>query len=161
MPRVRRRRISKLFVANRGEIACRVIRAAREMGMRSVAAFSDADTGSLPVRMADEVAYIGPADPIRSYLNQDLIIKTARKMRCNAIHPGYGFLSENAGFAERSRKAGLIFVGPTPRNIREMGDKTVSKRLALEAGIPVTPGALSPISTIEDLREIGVHLGYP
>jgi len=161
MPRVRRRRIRKLLVANRGEIACRVLRAAREMGIRTVAAFSDPDSGGLPVRMADEVAHIGPADPLKSYLNEEAIIRTARRMGCNAIHPGYGFLAENARFAENCLKNGQIFIGPTPRNIRDMGDKTFAKRLAVEAGIPVIPGLLSPIESTDDARTIAEDIGYP
>jgi len=161
MPRVRRRRIRKIFIANRGEIACRVIRAAREMGIRTVAAVSEADTGSLQARMADEVAQIGPSDPPASYLNEEVIIRAARRMGCDSIHPGYGFLSENASFAERCTRAGLIFIGPTAKNIRDMGDKTTAKRLASEAGIPVIPGVLSPIRTIEEAREIADEIGYP
>lgn len=161
MPRVRRRRIRKLLVANRGEIACRIVRAAREMGIRTVAVFSDPDAGGLPVRMADEVAYIGPADPRKSYLNQDAIIRAARETRCNAIHPGYGFLSENASFAERCRRSKLIFIGPTPENIRRMGDKTFAKRLAVEAGIPVIPGTPGVIGSVDEAGEIAEELGYP
>jgi acetyl-CoA carboxylase biotin carboxylase subunit len=161
MPRVRRVAIRKLFVANRGEIACRILRAARELDIRTVVGFSDADAGSLPVRMADEVVRLGPPDPAKSYLDQALIIKTAKSMGCNAIHPGYGFLAENAAFAERCRKSGLIFVGPTPKNIRDMGDKTVAKRLALEAGIPVVPGNLEPIESLLDAQTIADEFGYP
>jgi len=161
MPRVRRRRINKLFVANRGEISCRIIRTAREMGIRTVAAYSDADTGSLPIRMCDEVAHIGPADPLKSYLNQDGIIKAAKKSKCDAVHPGYGFLSENAKFAEACQKAGLVFIGPTPANIRELGDKTVAKRMAVEAGVPVIPGTLTPVSGLEDAFSTADEIGYP
>ncbi len=161
MPRLRRLKIRKLFIANRGEIACRIVRAARELGIFTVQAFSDADAGSLPVRMCDEVAHIGPADPLKSYLNADVIIKTAKKMGCNAIHPGYGFLAENASFAEKCARAGILFVGPTPKNIREMGDKTVAKRLAIEAGIPVIPGTMSAIRNVDDARSIGTEMGYP
>ncbi len=161
MPRIRRRKITKLFLANRGEIACRVIRAAREMGYRTVAAFSDPDSGSLPVGMADEVAHIGPADAAGSYLNQDLLITTAKKMRCNAIHPGYGFLSENAGFAERCGKAGLIFIGPTPKNIRDMGDKTLAKWLAVETGIPAIPGSPGPLESLDEAKTLAAEVGYP
>jgi acetyl-CoA carboxylase biotin carboxylase subunit len=161
MPRVRRRRIQKLLVANRGEIACRIVRAAREMGIPTVAVYSDPDAGGLPVRLANEVVYIGPADPAKSYLNQDAIIKAAKDTRCNAIHPGYGFLAENASFAEKCRRSRLIFIGPTADNIRKMGDKTFSKRLALEAGIPVIPGTLGTIDSPEEAREIADEFGYP
>jgi len=161
MPRVRRRRINKLFVANRGEISCRIIRTAREMGIRTVAVYSDADTGSLPLRMSNEVVHIGPADPRKSYLNQDVLIKAAKKMKCNAVHPGYGFLSENAQFAEKCRKAGLIFIGPTPANIRELGDKTTAKRMAAQSGVPVIPGTLTPVTELEDVIRVAEELGYP
>jgi len=130
------------------------------MGIRTVAAFSDADAGSLPVRMANEVAYIGHSDPRRSYLNAELIVKTAKEKRCNAIHPGYGFLSENAEFASLCERARLIFIGSTAKNIREMGDKTYAKRLAVEAGIPVIPGSDSPVKSLDEavrwIEEIGL-----
>ena len=161
MPRFPRRKINKLFVANRGEIACQIIRTAREMGIRTVAAFSDADVGSLPARMAEEVAYIGPANPIESYLNQDEIIKAARRLRCNAVHPGYGFLAENAEFAEKCRRARLIFIGPTPQNIRDLGNKTVAKKMAFEAGVPVIPGSLEPINSYETAKAIARDIGFP
>ncbi len=161
MPRFPRRKITKLFVANRGEIACQIIRIAREMGIRTVVAFSDADKGSLQVRLADEVVSIGPADPLLSYLNQDSIIKNARRMKCDAIHPGYGFLAENADFAEKCRKAKIIYVGPTPENIRNLGDKTVAKRIAVEAGIPVIPGSLDPVDSLNEIRSIADNLGFP
>jgi len=161
MPRVRRRRISKLFIANRGEISCRIIRTAREMGIRTVAAYSDPDTGSLPMRMCDEVAHIGPADPAKSYLNGSNIIKIAKKMKCNAVHPGYGFLSENAGFAEACNKAGLIFIGPTPANIRELGDKTIAKKMAVDSDVPVIPGTIAPVNTLDDVYRLSGEIGYP
>ncbi len=161
MPRVRRRKIRKIFIPNRGEISCRIIRAARELGYATVAAYSDADAGSLPVRMANEVVHIGPADPQKSYLNQELLVKTAKRMKCNAIHPGYGFLAENPEFAERCEKSGLIFIGPTPKNIRDMGDKTVAKKLAIEAEIPVIPGSPEPLESAEQARELAGSIGYP
>lgn len=161
MPRVTRRKIIKLLVANRGEIACRIIRAARELGIRTVAVYSDADAGSLPVRMADEVVNIGSAEPAESYLNQKVIIDAARRTGCNAIHPGYGFLSENEQFAQQCRNAGLIFIGPTPRNIHDMGDKTIAKRIAYELGIPVIPGSGGLLESPARAFEVAGKIGYP
>jgi len=161
MALARRRRIKKLFIANRGEIACRIIRAAREMGIPTVAAFSDADAGSLAVRMAEEVAHLGPTDPLKSYLDQDSIIRIAKENKCNAIHPGYGFLAENATFVDKCQKAKLIFVGPTSKNIRELGDKTLAKKIAIKADVPVIPGTAEPVTSIEEAKQFADEAGYP
>ncbi|MEK9707488.1 MAG: biotin carboxylase N-terminal domain-containing protein, partial [Alphaproteobacteria bacterium] len=126
---------SKILVANRGEIACRVIRTARQMGILTVAVYSDADAGSLPVRMADEAVHIGPSAAAESYLLADKILDAIRATGAQAVHPGYGFLSENAEFARRLDKEGIAFIGPPPNAIAAMGDKIESKKLANDAGV--------------------------
>ncbi|NBS03248.1 MAG: 3-methylcrotonyl-CoA carboxylase, partial [Rhizobiales bacterium] len=132
--------ITSLLIANRGEIACRIIRTARAMGIRTVAVCSEADRKALFVRMADQVVEIGPAPARDSYLCGDKIIAAALSSGAEAIHPGYGFLSENADFAEAVVKAGLIFVGPPASSIRAMGLKDAAKALVEKAGVPVVPG---------------------
>ncbi|HTM96774.1 MAG TPA: biotin carboxylase N-terminal domain-containing protein, partial [Croceibacterium sp.] len=132
--------IRSLLIANRGEIACRVIRTARAMGIRTVAVFSDADRNALHVRQADEAVHIGPSPAAESYLRGDRIIEAARASGAEAIHPGYGFLSENADFAQAVIEAGLVWVGPRPDSIRAMGLKDAAKKLMIDAGVPVTPG---------------------
>ncbi|HSB13627.1 MAG TPA: biotin carboxylase N-terminal domain-containing protein, partial [Bryobacteraceae bacterium] len=134
----------KVLVANRGEIAVRVIRALRELRIASVAVYSDADRASLHVRMADEAVHIGPAPSAESYLRIDRILDAARTRGAEAIHPGYGFLSENADFAAACEDAGITFIGPSSGAIRAMGSKTASRRLALEAGVAPVPGTTSP-----------------
>lgn len=132
---------NRILVANRGEIACRVMRAARSLGYSPVAVHSEADAGALHVAMADEAVCIGPARPQQSYLDQDAVLSAARSLGAVAVHPGYGFLSENAEFARRCVDAGMVFVGPDPASITEMGDKARARRLAQNAGVPVVPGA--------------------
>ena len=132
--------MKSLLIANRGEIACRVIRTARRLGIRTVAVYSDADAKALHVRMADEAVHIGPSPARESYLVGDKIIEAAKATGAEAIHPGYGFLSENADFAQAVIDAGLIWVGPKPASIRAMGLKDAAKKLMAEAGVPVTPG---------------------
>jgi len=131
---------NKIFIANRGEIACRVIRACREMGIRSVAAYSDADARALHTRMADEAAHVGASAPRESYLNIQRVIGAAKQTGCQAIHPGYGFLSENAHFAQAVAEAGLVFIGPPASAIRAMGSKTAAREMMQNAGVPVVPG---------------------
>lgn len=153
--------ITSLLIANRGEIACRVIRTARRLGIRTVAVYSDADANALHVRMADEAVHIGPSPARESYLCGDRIIDAAKERGAQAIHPGYGFLSENADFAEAVIGAGLIWVGPRPDSIRAMGLKDAAKKLMAEAGVPVTPGYLGEDQDEERLKEEADLVGYP
>src|SRR5882762_4968801 len=142
----------KVLIANRGEIAVRIIRALREMGIRSVAVYSDADRLSPYVRMADEAVHIGPAPSSESYLRIDRILGAARRQNADAIHPGYGFLSENAEFAAACESAGVVFIGPSSDAIRKMGSKTSARRIARNAGVPVVPGNERGVSSLEDAR---------
>src|SRR4249919_2776363 len=153
--------IKSLLIANRGEIACRIIRTAREMGIRTVAVYSDADARALHVRMADEAVHIGPSPARESYLVGEKIIAAAKATRAQAIHPGYGFLSENADFAEEVIKAGLIWVGPKPDSIRAMGLKDAAKKLVADAGVPVTPGYLGEDQSPKRLQKEADAIGYP
>ncbi|HSP66662.1 MAG TPA: acetyl-CoA carboxylase biotin carboxylase subunit [Bryobacteraceae bacterium] len=152
---------SKVLVANRGEIAVRLVRALRELGIASVAVYSDADRGSLAVRLADEAAYLGPSPSSESYLRIDRILDAARQHGAEAIHPGYGFLSENAEFAEACAAAGLVFIGPPADAIRKLGSKTAARQLAIAAGAPVVPGTELALSGWEQARSAGHALGYP
>ncbi|NSZ36051.1 acetyl/propionyl-CoA carboxylase subunit alpha, partial [Agrobacterium tumefaciens] len=131
--------IKKILIANRGEIACRVIKTAKKMGIATVAVYSDADAIALHVKMADEAVHIGPAPSSQSYIVIDKILAAIEKTGADAVHPGYGFLSENAAFAEALEKAGVIFIGPPVRAIQAMGDKITSKKLAAEAGVSTVP----------------------
>src|SRR5581483_2357707 len=151
----------RVLVANRGEIAVRVIRALREMGIRSIAVYSDVDRGALHVRLADEAEHIGPAASTESYLRIDRILEAAKKHEAEAIHPGYGFLSENAAFAEACRDAGIVFIGPSPEAIRRLGSKTAARILAKRVGAPVVPGSEGPIARIDRARSVAQEIGYP
>ncbi len=151
----------KVLIANRGEIAVRIIRALRELDIRSVAVYSDADRASLHVRMADEAVHIGPPPSSESYLRIDRVVDAARSRGAEAIHPGYGFLSENDAFADDCNNAGLIFVGPPASAIRAMGSKTEARRLAKAAGVPVVHGAEQPVSDAAEARRIARAIGYP
>ncbi|HMC61190.1 MAG TPA: acetyl-CoA carboxylase biotin carboxylase subunit [Candidatus Solibacter sp.] len=150
----------KVLIANRGEIAVRVIRTLREMGIGSVAVYSDADRASRHVRMADEAEHVGPSPSAESYLRIDRILDAAKKHGAEAIHPGYGFLSENADFAAACETAGLVFIGPSAESIRMMGSKTAARRTAIAAGAEVVPGT-DHGSTLEEVREFGRAHGYP
>ena len=155
--------MQKLLIANRGEIAVRIMRAARELGLRTVAVYSTADREALHTQLADEAFHLGPPEPAQSYLDVARILEAARVCGADAVHPGYGFLSENEGFAEACGNAGLIFVGPRAAAIRDMGSKIVSKRIAQRAGVPVIPSFQAPDHT-SLLREAPVaaeRLGYP
>lgn len=153
--------IRKLLVANRGEIAVRIIRAAQGLGIPTVAACSEADVDALPARLADEVRVIGPARADRSYLNGEALIAAALDSGADAIHPGYGFLSENAAFAQAVTEAGLVFVGPDAATIRQMGDKAEARRTAKAAGVPVVPGSPGELDSLEAALACAVELGYP
>jgi acetyl-CoA carboxylase biotin carboxylase subunit len=152
--------IKKVLVANRGEIAIRVMRSCREMGIESVAVFSEADRSSLHVRYADEAYFIGPSPSSESYLNIEKVIKAAKLSGADAIHPGYGFLSENAAFSERCEKEGIIFIGPSAFSISSMGDKITSRKRMIAANVPVVPGTTEPIAdealAIKTIEEIGL-----
>ncbi|MEB3416830.1 acetyl/propionyl/methylcrotonyl-CoA carboxylase subunit alpha [Alteriqipengyuania sp. WL0013] len=153
--------IQKLLIANRGEIACRIIRTARDMGIATVAVYSDADAKALHVRSADEAVHIGPSPAAESYLVGEKIIAAAKETGAEAIHPGYGFLSENAGFAQAVIDAGLIWVGPKPSSIEAMGLKDAAKKLMREAGVPVTPGYEGEDQSVERLKQEADVIGYP
>lgn len=151
----------KLLVANRGEIAVRIIRAAREMGIATVAVYSDADVHAVHATLADEAVNIGEPEAARSYLDASAILDAARKTGADAIHPGYGFLSERADFAEAVERAGLNFVGPPSGAMRALGDKISAKRLAEEAGVPVTPGHYVPGASDTELKAAAERIGFP
>jgi acetyl-CoA carboxylase, biotin carboxylase subunit len=151
----------KVLIANRGEIAVRVIRALRECNVRSVAVYSDADRGALHVMMADEAVRLGPAPSAESYLDHAKVIAAARSTGAEAIHPGYGFLSENATFARACESAGIKFVGPSWISIERMGSKTAARRVAIEAGAPVVPGTEQGIDSFAEARRIASSIGYP
>jgi acetyl/propionyl-CoA carboxylase alpha subunit len=150
--------IRKVLVANRGEIAVRIIRACREMGIRSVAVFSEADAQAMHVEMADEAQPIGPKAAAQSYLSMDALLDAARRAGADAVHPGYGFLSENAGFAAAVEEAGLVWIGPPPATQEALGNKLAARRAVVQAGVPVVPGLMVPVEEGElpDLAEIGL-----
>lgn len=152
---------NKILIANRGEIAIRIIRACRELGITSVAVFSDADRDSLHVFLADEAYHIGPSPSKESYLNFRKILEVAKTAGADAIHPGYGFLSENTTFARACVEAGINFIGPTPENIDAMGDKISSKHLMKEAGVPTVPGSDGGVETIDEAMSIAEKIGLP
>lgn len=152
---------SKILIANRGEIALRIIRACKEMGIRTVIVYSEADINSIPVRLADEAICIGPADPQNSYLNIPAIISAAEITDVEAIHPGYGFLAENAHFAEVCESCQISFIGPSPTNIRKMGNKLTAKNIMRKAGVPVLPGSTQVIKEKSDALRIAEQIKYP
>lgn len=152
--------IEKILVANRGEIAVRIVRACAESGIRSVAVYSDADRHALHVKKANEAYNLGP-DPVAGYLNAHRIVNLALAAGCDAVHPGYGFLSENPQLAEICARRGLIFIGPSPDVIRQMGDKTAARRAMIEAGIPVVPGSDGNVADIVEAIRCAKRIGYP
>ena len=151
----------KILIANRGEIACRVIKTARKMGIKTVAVYSEADKDARHVELADEAVCIGPAPSRESYLVMDNIIKACKDTGAEAVHPGYGFLSENEGFAKRLEEEGITFIGPKHYSIAAMGDKIASKKLANEAKVNTIPGYNDAIDTPEAAVEIAKGIGYP
>jgi acetyl/propionyl-CoA carboxylase alpha subunit len=153
--------IRKVLIANRGEIAVRIIRACADVGLASVAVFSEADRNALHVRYADEAYPIGPAPARESYLRGEVIVDVALRCGADAVHPGYGFLSERAEFAQMVQDAGLTWIGPSPDAIRRMGDKIEAKRIAQEAGLPLVPGTAEEIPTAEEARAWADRVGYP
>ena len=153
--------LRRLFIANRGEIAVRIIRAARELGIETIQAVSAADRDMLAARMADEVVEVGPAHAAKSYLNQQAMLQAALASKADAVHPGYGFLAENATFANAVEQSGLIFVGPRAETISLMGDKARAREVAREAGVPTVPGTTGAHSTIADLTDAARDIGYP
>jgi acetyl-CoA carboxylase biotin carboxylase subunit len=156
-----RKVFNKVLVANRGEIAVRVIRALREMHIASVAVFSEADRGALHVQIADEAVCVGPAPSAQSYLNTNQILAAARATGADAIHPGYGFLSENATFARACTEAGFKFIGPSWQTIEQMGSKTNARRVAIAAGAPVVPGTEQGIADYDEAHRTAAQIGYP
>ena len=152
---------SKILIANRGEIACRVIKSAKAMGIKTVAVYSEADADALHVEMADEAVAVGPAASSESYLVIDKIVEACKQTGAEAVHPGYGFLSENAAFATALDKAGIAFIGPPVGAIKAMGDKIESKKLAQEAGVNTVPGHLEAITDPEEAVKIANDIGYP
>jgi len=151
----------KVLIANRGEIALRVIRACKELGIKTVAVHSTADSEALHVKLADQSVCIGPAPSSESYLNIKAIISAAEVTDADAIHPGYGFLSENAEFAEICTNCGITFIGPSPESIRLMGDKIQARQTVTEVGVPILPGTKESVKTVEDAKRIADEIGYP
>jgi acetyl/propionyl-CoA carboxylase alpha subunit len=150
---------SKILIANRGEIAIRIMRACRELGIKTVAVYSEADKNAQHVQFADEAVFIGNAAPKESYLNADVLIRAARDSQADAIHPGYGFLSENASFAAAVESANLTFIGPSADSIRAMGDKAESKILMKKAGVPTVPG-YEGLESYEEFRKAANEIAF-
>ena len=151
----------KILVANRGEIAVRIIRACRELGVATVAVYSVADRDALHVRAADEAVHIGPTAPSLSYLNVERLLDVGKRARCDAVHPGYGFLAENAAFARACQQREMVFIGPSPDAMEKMGSKLAARRHALDAGIPVVPGTTQAVQTAAEVRMLARDFGYP
>ena len=152
---------NKVLIANRGEIAVRIIRACRELGVRTVAVFSEADRGALHAQIADEAVCIGPAATKDSYLNVQAILAACELTGANAVHPGFGFLSENAAFARNCEKCGVTFIGPDAESMEMMGDKATAKQTMRNAGVPVVPGSDGVVKTPEKAKRVAKEIGYP
>jgi acetyl-CoA carboxylase biotin carboxylase subunit len=153
--------LEKVLIANRGEIAVRIVRACHELGVRTVVAYSEADRDSLAVRLSDESVCIGPPPPAKSYLHAPSLISAALISGCDAVHPGYGFLSENPYFAEIIKQCGLTYIGPEPDVIAVMGDKAAARAAMREAGLPVMPGSEQTLNTVDEARELAIMMEYP
>lgn len=153
--------LKKVLIANRGEIALRILRACRELDIDTVAVYSQADAEALHVQLAGQAVCIGPARPSESYLNQDAILTVARATGCDGLHPGYGFLSENAAFADACTQAGITFIGPSGDTIRRAGSKSAARDLMRDAGVPVTPGSDGPVFSVEEALAAAEQVGYP
>ena len=153
--------LKKILIANRGEIACRVIKTAKKMGIKTVAVYSDADKEALHVTMADEAVHIGPPPANQSYIVMESILKAIKDSGADAVHPGYGFLSENPDFAKKLEALGVTFIGPNPHAIISMGDKITSKKLALESGVSCVPGHMGLIDDAEHAVTIAIKSAIP
>lgn len=153
--------IKKILIVNRGEIAVRIIKACRELHITSAALYSEADKDSLHVRLADEAYFIGASPSSESYLNVPKILSLAKSINASAIHPGYGFLSENAGFIKAVEDSGIIFIGPKSESVRLMGDKTAARKLMSKSNVPIVPGTTSPITSVEEGKKTALEIGYP
>ena len=153
--------IKRLFIANRGEIAVRIIRAAKAMGVHTIQAHSEADADMLAVRLADEAVCIGPAQAAKSYLNVEAVVAAAKATNADAVHPGYGFLAENAGFVRTLDAEGITFVGPSAETIGRMGDKVAARQAAEAAGVPVVPGSKGRLETTDEAVRVAGDVGYP
>ena len=154
--------MQRVFIANRGEIALRIIRACRQLGLKTVIGYSSIDKDAMPTRLADISICIGPASPQESYLNGPRIISAAEITGCDAIHPGYGFLSENADFAEQVSRSGFIFIGPSHENIRQMGNKVQAIKIMRKTGIPCVPGSDGALTNdIKSIAALAENIGYP
>ena len=151
----------KILIANRGEIAVRIIRACRDLQISPVAVYSEPDASSVHVALSDEAVCIGPAPSVASYLSIPNVIEAAKETGAEAIHPGYGFLAENADFAAAVKEAGLVFIGPPAEAMRVMGSKTTARRAAVDAGVPIVPGTVDPIRTIGEAERLAEQFGYP
>ncbi len=151
----------RILIANRGEIACRIMATCREMGIETVAVYSEVDAAAAHVLAADRAVFLGPAAPAASYLDQARIVAAARETGAEAIHPGYGFLAENDGFAACCEDEAVTFIGPPAAAIRDLGDKTVARRLMMDSGVPVIPGLLHAESDPHKLADEAAHIGYP
>src|SRR5262252_2258572 len=154
-------RLQRVLVANRGEIAVRIIRTLRETSRTSIAIFSEPDRTALHVLMADEAYLVGPGPSSESYLNMERVLGVAKRVRAEAIHPGYGFFAENEAFARRCAKAGIAFIGPSPETIAALGDKLAARKAALAAGVPVVPGSPGPVGSRDDVKRFAKEIGYP
>ena len=153
--------LNKVLVANRGEIAVRVMRACRDLGVRTVAVYSDADKHAGHVRLADEAYNIGPARAAESYLNHEAVIEAGRAAGADAVHPGYGFLAENAEFARKVEESELVWIGPSADAMEQLGEKTKARSLMAEADVPVVPGTTEPVESAEAVKEVAAEYGYP